>query len=94
VSSGELDPVARPDLTDTEPVVQIGPHAQWADPKRIVSLDPWGHRAAADFRSEIEAGLDIRPTIAVTQARLTLPEFVMPSARPNQGGRDDRSPGW
>jgi GTP cyclohydrolase II len=75
VSSGELDPVARPDLTDTEPVVQIGPHAQWGDAKRIVSLDPWGHRAAADFRFEIEAGLDIRPTIAVTRARLTLPEL-------------------
>ena len=75
VSSGELDPVARPDLTDTGPVIQIGPHPQWADPKRIVSLDPWGHQAAADFRTEIEAGIDIRPTIAVTRARLTLPEL-------------------
>jgi GTP cyclohydrolase II len=75
VSSGELDPVARPDLTDTEPVVQIGPHALWADSKRIVSLDPWGHRAATDFRPEIEAGVDIRPTIAVTRARLTVHEL-------------------
>jgi GTP cyclohydrolase II len=75
VSSGELDPVARPDLTDTGPVIQIGPHPQWADAKRIVSLDPWGHRAAEDFRAEIEAGIDIRPTIAVTRARLTLPEL-------------------
>jgi GTP cyclohydrolase II len=75
VSSGALDPVARPDLTDTEPVVQIGPHPQWADAKSIVSLDPWGHRATLDFRAEIEGGLDIRPTIAVTRARLTLPEI-------------------
>jgi GTP cyclohydrolase II len=75
VSSGALDPVARPDLTDTGPVIQIGPHAQWADAKRIVSLDPWGHRASEDFRAEMEGGLDIRPTIAVTHARLTLPEI-------------------
>jgi GTP cyclohydrolase II len=75
VSSGALDPVARPDLTDTEPVVRIGPHPQWADAKRIVSFDPWGHRATEDFRVEIEGGLDIRPTIAVTRARLTLHEI-------------------
>jgi GTP cyclohydrolase II len=40
-----------------------------------VSLDPWGHRITEDFRAEIDAGLDIRPTIAVTKARLTLPEI-------------------
>lgn len=75
VSSGTLDPVARPDLKDTHPVVDIGPHAQWFDKTRIVSFDPWGHRVAEDFRTEIEGGLDIRPTIAVTRARLTLPEL-------------------
>jgi GTP cyclohydrolase II len=30
---------------------------------------------AEDFAAEIKAGLDIRPTIAVTKARLTLPEI-------------------
>src|ERR1700761_9771600 len=62
VSSGALDPVARPDLKDTHPVVDIGPHSQWTEGKRIVSLDPWGHRIAEDFSAEIEGGLDIRPT--------------------------------
>ena len=75
VSSGTLDPVARPDLKDTHPVVEIGPHPQWDGKTRIVSFDPWGHRVAEDFRTEIEGGLDIRPTIAVTRARLTLPEI-------------------
>jgi GTP cyclohydrolase II len=75
VSSGTLDPVARPDLKDTQPVVEIGPHPQWAGNTRIVSFDPWGHRVAEDFRAEIEGGLDIRPTIAITRARLTLPEL-------------------
>jgi GTP cyclohydrolase II len=75
ISSGALNPISRPDLTDTAPVIGIGPFAQWSDPARIVSLDPWGHRVAEDFRSEIAVGLDIRPTIAVTRARLTLPEL-------------------
>jgi GTP cyclohydrolase II len=74
VSSGTLDPNARPDLKDTGPVVEMGPHAQWVGQHKIVSLDPWGHRVAEDFRAEIEAGMDIRPTIAITKARLMLPE--------------------
>jgi GTP cyclohydrolase II len=74
VSSGELNPIARPDLKDTGPLIEIGPHPQWAISDKIVSLDPWGHRITEDFRAEIEDGLDIRPTIAVTKARLTLPE--------------------
>jgi GTP cyclohydrolase II len=76
VSSGALNPIARPDLTNTAPVVDIGPFPQWAEPGRIVSLDPWGARVARDFAPEIAEGLDIRPTIAVTKARLTIPEFA------------------
>jgi GTP cyclohydrolase II len=74
VSSGTLDPSARPDLKDTHPLIDIGPHDQWTNPKTIVSLDPWGHRVSDDFRAEIRDGLDIRPTIAVTKAHLVLPE--------------------
>jgi GTP cyclohydrolase II len=75
VSSGELNPNVRPDLKDTGPVIEIGPHPQWTGAGKIVSLDPWGHRITEDFKTEIEAGLDIRPTIAITKARLTLPEI-------------------
>jgi GTP cyclohydrolase II len=75
VSAGALNPRARPDLTDTAPVTSFGPFPQWSDPARIVSLDPWGHVVAEAFKPEIEAGVDIRPTIAVTRARLTLPEL-------------------
>jgi len=76
ISSGALNPLVRPDLTDTSPVVEIGPHPQWADPGRIVSLDPWGHRVAQDFAAELAEGVDIRPSIAVTRARITLPEIA------------------
>lgn len=75
VSSGELNPSIRPDLKDTGPLIEIGPHPQWTGAAKIVSLDPWGHRIQEDFKAEIDAGIDIRPTIAITKARLTLPEI-------------------
>lgn len=75
VSSGALNPSVRPDLKDTSPVVAFGPHPQWSDPAKIVSLDPWGAVVADAFKTEIDAGVDIRPTIAVTKARLSLPEL-------------------
>ncbi|HRO03269.1 MAG TPA: GTP cyclohydrolase II, partial [Terricaulis sp.] len=75
VSAGALNPAVRPDLTDTAPVVQLGPHPQWREAGKIVSLDPWGHLVAEAFKAEIDSGLDIRPSIAITRARLTLPEL-------------------
>jgi GTP cyclohydrolase II len=75
VSSGTLDPLRRPDLTNTQPAAIVGPFAQWSEPGKIVALDPWGHLVADQFRSEIAEGIDIRPSIAVTRARLDLPEL-------------------
>lgn len=75
VSSGALDPIRRPDLTNTHPAATIGPFGQWRDPAKIVALDPWGHLVAESFGSEIAEGIDIRPTIAVTKARIELPEL-------------------
>ncbi len=75
VSSGALNPIQRPDLRNTAPVVPIGPHPQWADGKKIVSLDPFGHLAAEVFADLIAEGVDIRPTIAITRARLTMAEL-------------------
>ncbi|MDF0521666.1 GTP cyclohydrolase II [Bradyrhizobium yuanmingense] len=75
VSAGALDPIRRPDLTNTFPAATIGPFPQWSDPSKIVALDPWGHLVAENFRQEIAEGADIRPSIAVTRARLDLPEI-------------------
>jgi GTP cyclohydrolase II len=77
VSSGAMNPLARPELTNTYPVVAVGPHPQWSEPGKIVSLDPWGHRVAEDFAKELGEGVDIRPSIAVTKARITLPEVAL-----------------
>ncbi len=75
VASGRLDPFHVPDLGNTDPAAQIGPHPQWADPDRIVALDPFGHMINTAFATELNDGVDIRPTIAVTRARLNLPEI-------------------
>jgi GTP cyclohydrolase II len=75
IAAGKLSPVHRPDLTNTFPPVDIPPQPQWLGTDRIVSIDPWGHRVAAEFRDEIAAGFDIRPTIAITKARIQLPEL-------------------
>jgi GTP cyclohydrolase II len=75
VASGSLNALHKPDLTNTAPAVAIGPHPQWADPSRIVSLDPFGHLVGDVFTDELTAGMDIRPTIAITKARLTVPEL-------------------
>ncbi|MGB0905154.1 MAG: GTP cyclohydrolase II, partial [Mangrovicoccus sp.] len=75
IASGALDPVHRPDLTHTRPSADIGPFPQWEGEDRIVSLDPYGHIVADVFASEIAAGQPIQPTIAITKARIQLPEF-------------------
>lgn len=75
VAAGKLDPLHRADLTNTSPPVAIGPYPSWFDPERIVSLDPFGHQVSEVFAPQIADGLDIRPTIAVTRARLTIPEI-------------------
>ncbi|MBO0763625.1 MAG: GTP cyclohydrolase II [Hyphomicrobiaceae bacterium] len=75
VSSGALNPLRLPDLANTEPAVAVGPFAQWSGVSTIVSLDPWGHMAAASFGPEIAQGTDIRPSIAVTRARLDISEI-------------------
>lgn len=75
ISAGALDPAVRPELADTHPAVPIGPHPQWSAPGLIVSLDPWGARVASDFAEQLAEGSDIRPTIAVTRARIDLPEI-------------------
>jgi GTP cyclohydrolase II len=76
VASGQLDPKHKPDLTNTAPTDLIGPYPQWTEPGRIVSLDPWGAEVQRHFAPQIEAGYDIRPTIAVTKAHVILPEIM------------------
>jgi len=74
VAAGKLDPKYRPDLTDTSPVTNIGPFPSWGDPAKVGSIDPFGHLVANEFDQYLARGYDIRPTIAVTQAHIDMPE--------------------
>ncbi|MEI9952514.1 MAG: GTP cyclohydrolase II [Pseudomonadota bacterium] len=75
VAAGALDPLRKPDLTNTSPTHVIGPYPSWFDPTKIVSLDPFGALVSEVFKPYFEQGYDIRPTIAVTRAHIQLPEL-------------------
>ena len=56
--------------------MNIGPFPQWADAKKIVSMDPLGHLAPWLFSAVSDRGdVQIRPTIAITKAHMKLPEL-------------------
>jgi GTP cyclohydrolase II len=76
VAAGALSRDHRADLTNTSPTDIIGPYPQWSAPGKIVSLDPWGATVADVYSTELAAGYDIRPTIAITQAHVILPEVI------------------
>lgn len=76
IVSGHYKEDHRPDLVNTEGTSMIKPNPNWFDPDKIVSIDPWGADVNIHFREELENGFDIRPTIAVTQAHLNIPEVT------------------
>ena len=75
VAAGNLEKGHRADLTNTSPTHRFGPYPAWSDPAKMVSIDPWGALVAEVFADHLARGYDIRPTIAVTQARVHLPEI-------------------
>jgi GTP cyclohydrolase II len=75
IASGKFAPNHRPDLHNTFSPVKIGPHPSWFDSTKIVSLDPWGLDPQNHFKELFDKGYDIRPSIAVTQAHLQIPEL-------------------
>ncbi|KAK0538255.1 Uracil-regulated protein 1 [Tilletia horrida] len=75
IAMGQLDPNHRPDYTNTEPPFEILPNPSWFDPTKIVSIDPWGHLAPQLFQKELQDGIDVRPTIAMTKAHIKMPEI-------------------
>jgi len=75
VATGALAERHRPDLTNTQPSASIGPFDSWFDPRKIVTFDPWGHRVAIDFADLRRQGVDVRPSIAVTDGQLRIGEI-------------------
>jgi GTP cyclohydrolase II len=75
IASGKFSQQHKPDLHNTESPSKIGPYASWFDENKLVAVDPWGLDPKKHFGALYDAGYDIRPTIAVTQAHLMLPEI-------------------
>ena len=75
VVQGTLKADHRADLTNTSPIVNIGPHPSWSDPTKIVSLDPFGAVVGDIFTEYFAKGYEIRPTIAITKAHINMPEL-------------------
>jgi GTP cyclohydrolase II len=75
IASGKFPTSHKPDLENTQSPVKIGPFEQWFDPTKMVSIDPWGLDPQLHFKPLFDKGYDIRPSIAVTQAHLQLPEI-------------------
>ncbi|MGP1383695.1 MAG: GTP cyclohydrolase II [Thainema sp.] len=75
VAQGTLQPDHKADLTNTAPIINIGPYPSWFDADKIVSLDPFGALVGEAFADYIQQGHDIRPTIAITKAHINMPEL-------------------
>ena len=75
IASGALQANHRADLTNTSPVVHIGPHPSWSDANKIVCLDPFGALVGGSYTTLYEQGHDIFPTIAITKAHINMPEL-------------------
>ncbi|WP_295900041.1 GTP cyclohydrolase II [uncultured Bdellovibrio sp.] len=75
IAQGKYSTLHKPDLHNTESPVKIGPFASWFDPQKMVSIDPWGFDVPIHFKKYFDEGYDVRPTVAVTQAHLQIPEI-------------------
>ncbi|KAJ5386493.1 hypothetical protein N7509_009034 [Penicillium cosmopolitanum] len=75
IASGDLDADFRPDLRNSQPTFDFNWQPAWADKTKIVSMDPYGHDIVNQYREELEAGWDIRPTMAITRANMKLAEI-------------------
>ncbi|KAF9348597.1 Uracil-regulated protein 1 [Mortierella sp. AD094] len=75
VAMGDLAHDHKPNFENTQPPIEIKQQPQWSDPTKIVSLDPFGHLTNRYYKKEIDEGLDIRPTIAITRAHMLVPEI-------------------
>ncbi|ORY78249.1 GTP cyclohydrolase II [Protomyces lactucae-debilis] len=69
----------KPDFTNTEPPVDFKAQPTWSDPEAIASMDPFGHQVQTVYKDLMagKVGLDIRPTISITRAKLSLIEMEL-----------------
>lgn len=75
IASGHFPKDHRPELENTEGTVSIKPSPAWFDSERLATVDPWGADVNVHFKKHLEEGYNVKPTIAITQAHLHIPEI-------------------
>jgi hypothetical protein len=50
VAAGELNPSHIPNLSKTSPTNEFGPFDSWKNPKKLVTIDPWGHLVTSGYK--------------------------------------------
>ncbi|KAJ5902048.1 hypothetical protein N7495_002576 [Penicillium taxi] len=76
IAAGDLPPNFKPSFENTQPIFDFPFQPAWGDKKKIVAMDPFGHDVVRHFHKYLDAGLDVRPTIAVTRATMRLAEIT------------------
>ena len=74
IASGHFPKEHRPELKNTEGTYRVTPNPSWFDPEKIVTIDPFGADVNIHFKKYLDEGYNIKPSIAVTQAHLHIPE--------------------
>ncbi|KAI9148275.1 Uracil-regulated protein [Paramyrothecium foliicola] len=76
IASGDLPPDFRPNFENTQPTFHPTQQPAWGDASKIVSMDPFGHDVSTLFKKHLSAGIDVRPTIAITRAHMRVAEII------------------
>jgi GTP cyclohydrolase II len=75
IAAGDLPIDFKPNFKNTEPTFEFKQQPSWGDPKKIVSMDPFGHDVMRVFEKYLDENIDVRPTIAVTRATMRFAEI-------------------
>merc|ERR1719149_262366 len=76
VAMGKVPTDHKPELTLTQPAFDIGPFPSWHKKNQIVTMDPFGATVVEHFGEMRKDGVYARPTIAITQAHIDVPEIL------------------
>jgi len=74
IASGAFPKAHKPDLYNTEGTFRFKPNPSWFDLTKIATIDPYGADVNVYFKKYLDDGYNVKPSIAVTQAHLHIPE--------------------
>ncbi|MDP7320136.1 MAG: GTP cyclohydrolase II [Bacteriovoracaceae bacterium] len=74
IASGHFPREHRPELTNTEGTYHFKANPSWFEENKIVTIDPFGADINIHFKKFLDEGYNVKPSVAVTQAHLHIPE--------------------